>query len=364
MRLTFDPNDTGLGNDAAGAAEAVISHCGMPAFLSPWVRLFYEPAELALVALCAAVGDSETGASDAALGGRLVAQGLAPDLETALALIRRAVVRGVLSDTSGVGLQPADFHTRFDYWALFEGWGDIPSEVRWQLNQWELDAYIDDHRRLVRALQAGAPRDPHEVIPEYVLLREAQALLERVPRIYLWPCNCRSMLEGCKQPRLTCLRFDNARDIGWEISKARAQAILLEASRKGLMHSAELGLDAAGHPQGAICNCCSDCCFPHRLAEREGAAGHWPISRYVARLDPQSCNGCGRCERRCPFGAIEIKKSADPDRPPTVSLDADQCRGCGVCAVGCRQTAIEMVKLRESIFEAWYEPLPKAPISG
>jgi len=318
--------------------------------------VFYEPAELQLLILCEGEGATETALCDG-----LVAAKVAPTHAAGRALIRRAVVRGVLSDTSGNGIQSAEFHVRFDYWALFEGWQDLPDDLRWQLNQWELETYIEGHRQVAADLKAGVPRDEHQVIPEYVLLHEARALVDRVPHIYLWPCNCRSMLEGCKQPRLTCLRFDNARNIGWEISAERAQAILTEASRKGLMHSAELGLTADGQPMGAICNCCSDCCFPHRLAEREQVAGHWPISRYVARLDPQSCNGCGRCVHRCPFDAIQLKKSADPDRPPMAPLDSELCRGCGVCAVGCRQTAIEMVHLRESVFEAWYQPLPKLP---
>jgi ferredoxin len=346
--LDLDKSDDG--------ADIAMRLCRMPAFAAAWVGRFYDPDEVQLLALC----DTE-GTGAAVLCDRLVAAEVAPTDAAAQALIHRAVVRGVLSDTSDNGLQPADFHVRFDHWALFEGWQDIPTDARWQLNQWELDAYVDKHRQAAVALKAGQPRDPQRIIPEYLLLHEAQALVERVPHIYLWPCNCRSMLEGCKQPRLTCLRFDNTRGIGWEISTARAQTILLEASRKGLMHSAELGLTPEGQPMGAICNCCSDCCFPHRLADREQVARFWPLSRYVARLDPQACNGCGRCERRCPFGAIQLKKCADPDRPPVALLDTERCRGCGVCAVGCRQEAIEMTQLRESIFKDWYKPLPISP---
>lgn len=343
-------------DDDDACAKIAMQQCRMPAFAAPWVGRFYESADLQLLVLCEGEGATEKSLCD-----RLVAVEVAPTHAAALALIHRAVVRGVLSDTSSNGIQPADFHIRFDYWALFEGWQDLPNHVRWQLNQWELETYIEGHRQVAADLKAGAPRDEHQVIPEYVLLHEANALLERVPHIYLWPCNCRSMLEGCKQPRLTCLRFDNDRGIGWEISSDRAQAILAEASRKGLMHSAELGLTVDGQPTGAICNCCGDCCFPHRLAEREQVARFWPLSRYVARLDPMACDGCGRCERRCPFDAIVLKKSEDPDRPPVVLLDTELCRGCGVCAVGCRKEAIEMVQLRESVFEAWYQPLPKLP---
>ncbi len=337
-----------------GGADLAISLCDMPDFIAPWVHLFYEPAELLMLGWCGAGG-----VSPAQLAKQMVAAELVSTQTEAHDLIRRAVVRGVLSNTSRNELQPSDFHIRFDYWALFEGWQDIPDAVRWQLNHWELAAYVEDHRRVVSDLRAGKPRDPRQVIPEYVLLHEAQALIERVPHLYLWPCNCRSMWAGCRKPRMNCLRFENVRGIGWEISKARGRAILTEASRKGLMHSAELGLDADGRPRGAICNCCHDCCFPHRLAEREQAAGHWPISRYCARLDPQACNFCGRCAQRCPFGAIEIHTGSDPDRPPTGLLDRSRCRGCGVCAAGCSRQAIEMIQLRTSLFEEWYQPRPK-----
>lgn len=349
MDSPFDFSD----NDAG--ADIAMRLCHMPAFVAAWVGRFYDPAEVQLLALCDANGARET-----ELCNRLVAAEVASTDAAAQALIHRSVVRGVLSDTSDNRLQPAEFHVRFDYWALFEGWQDIPADVRWQLNQWELEAYIEKHRQTAIDLKAGVTRDVHKVIPEYVLIHEAQALVERVSHVYLWPCNCRSMLAGCKQSRLTCLRFDNPRGIGWEISKARAQTILVEASRKGLMHSAELGLTSEGQPSGAICNCCSDCCFPHRLADRERLACFWPLSRYVARLDPVVCNGCGRCERRCPFGAIRLKKSADPDRPPAALVSTELCRGCGVCAAGCLQAAIEMFQLRESVFEEWYQP-PTSP---
>ena len=156
-------------NDDAQAGIA-LDRCGMPAFLADWVDRFYEPVDLAMLALSGGGGRSESG-----LGAALVAAGHAADLDAARAIIRRAVIRGVLSDTSGSGIQPADFHVRFDYWALFEGWLDISTEVRWLLNEWELGTYIDTHRQTAVGLKAGKPRDPYQVVPEYVLLHEAQA---------------------------------------------------------------------------------------------------------------------------------------------------------------------------------------------
>ena len=41
-----------------------------------------------------------------------------------------------------------------------------------------------------------------------------------------------------------CLRFDNDRGLGWEISRERAAEILLQTDKAGLMHTA----DYAGDP--------------------------------------------------------------------------------------------------------------------
>ena len=156
--------------------------------------------------------------------------------------------------------------------------------IKTQLNQWELDSYIERHRNTVGQLKAGQPRPKEKACPEYLLLDEVTRLFERIPRFYLWPCNCRAMIEGCNQSHLTCIRFSNDRGIGWEISRERALGIVGEANRQGLMQSAELAVDDLGRLDGALCNCCSDCCFPHQLAARLQAekpgrcAAIWPSS--------------------------------------------------------------------------------------
>jgi heterodisulfide reductase subunit A len=80
----------------------------------------------------------------------------------------------------------------------------------------------------------------------------------------------------------------------------------------------------------------------------------WPLSRHLAKMMADPCNGCGRCVRRCPFGAIsqQKKKKGIPSATPVIK--ANLCRGCGVCATGCPQEAIRMEKIRESVLEPYY----------
>ena len=80
----------------------------------------------------------------------------------------------------------------------------------------------------------------------------------------MWPCDCRAIVSRCRKPAYACLRFDNDRGLGWEISKERAIEILRAADSAGLMHTDYLGRSAGD--THAICNCCTDCCFRKRSA--------------------------------------------------------------------------------------------------
>ena len=147
----------------------------------------------------------------------------------------------------------------------------------------ELARYVDDKRAQVASLLAGEEPAPHLENAEYLLLDEAEAVLARAGHVYLWPCDCRSLMERCRKPSLVCLRFENDRGLGWEISQERALAVLRDADRHGLMHTGEVTVGDEPLTRGAICNCCADCCFPQLAGEALGAARLWPRVRYVAR---------------------------------------------------------------------------------
>jgi Pyruvate/2-oxoacid:ferredoxin oxidoreductase delta subunit len=322
---------------------------GAPAFVVPWLERFVEPVELSFVL---------------ELGGEQVSVGRAAEVAARLwrgpaePALERLHRRGLLDllDEQGcpvseaerpVAARLADFHDRLEVWALFEESKDFPAEVRAALHAWELEDYESRKVRQIEALKQGREPDPGLENAEYLLLAEAEAVIDQVQKVYLWPCNCRGIAGLCDKPVLTCLRFDNERGLGREISKERAKEVLREASRAGLMHTGELAR-AGGDVTGAICNCCSDCCYPHLVATRQQAERLWPRTRYLARHLPDRCSACGRCVRRCPFGAFRPgESSADAEqeqRPkrPVPQFQQDVCRGCGVCWVACPEEAIQM----------------------
>ena len=311
---------SGIDKTAAGTgvpAEVTQRLCelgeavGAPDFIVPWLDRLYDEDDMAL-ALAAASGR---------------AAGAAP------ARLERACRRAVLDRDEAGAYTPADLHTRLESWAMFEGWKDVPLAVHRRLADWDADHYTETIRAGVEAVRDGREGDQGDYT--YVLLREAEAILHAQEHIYLWPCDCRAIVGKCRKPMHVCLRFDNDRGVGWEISAERAVKVLRAADKAGLMHTA----DYAGDPTaaGAICNCCTDCCYPHLATERLGTGDVWPVRRHVASIDLDACKKCGRCALRCPFDAIDSRHDGRP------ALTTERCRGCGLCQTGCSADAIELL---------------------
>lgn len=301
--------------------ERICQIFAIPEFLIPWLDRFFEEREFELILTLAS--------------GPLSREELASETGTFERFLNRAYRRGVINDGVDADIELADFHVRYELWALFEGWKDISNDIRERLNAWELAHYEAQKREEIEALKAGKNVDVQDRA-EYLLLHEAESLLDRAEHVYLWPCNCRAMMGQCKKPVYNCLRFTNARDIGWEISRERAKEITRQAHRQGLMQMGEVVLDEEGSITGGLCNCCADCCFPHLLAERLESQKIWPHSRYVAQFMPARCKQCGICARRCPFQAFFQHGKA-------IEFDVERCRGCGLCVTTCPTEAITML---------------------
>jgi MinD superfamily P-loop ATPase len=59
-----------------------------------------------------------------------------------------------------------------------------------------------------------------------------------------------------------------------------------------------------------------------------------------AFIDPARCVGCGRCARKCRFGAIQATTVSGGRR--VYAVEEPDCEGCGVCAEICPRGAVTM----------------------
>ena len=88
---------------------------------------------------------------------------------------------------------------------------------------------------------------------------------------------------------------------------------------------------------GGLCNCDrSDC-----IAMKATVTHDFPVmfrAEYVAKNDPEVCNGCRQCMKVCQFGAIAYSGAEEK-----TTVDARRCYGCGICRAACSLGAISLV---------------------
>jgi NAD-dependent dihydropyrimidine dehydrogenase PreA subunit len=176
---------------------------------------------------------------------------------------------------------------------------------------------------------------------------EVTALLRQADAPFvIMECICRkkSAMEGnpCKVTgrKETCLALGSTAqsilpgDIGREVTRDEAVSIIERNQKQGLV------LQPSNTEKAEfICSCCGCCCgmlAVHRILPKP--LDYWS-SNFHAMVDPDACDGCGICEKRCQVGAVKVSAKKQP-----AVVDLNRCIGCGVCVSTCPTSAISLVK--------------------
>ena len=184
-------------------------------------------------------------------------------------------------------------------------------------------------------------RDESQVLPYDALAQR----LEKVDFFAVGHCPCRQMAryvgEGCDHPTERCMHFGTLGRYLVESGKARsldreeALRMLRDATEEGLVHVCD-NVNGLLH---TICNCCPCCCAFFRAKLTRGLPT-MSRSNYVARVDGETCIGCGTCEERCPVKAVEVVEGI-------ARVDEETCIGCGVCTPTCEAGDAIRLSVRE-----------------
>jgi len=127
----------------------------IPEFLIPWLDRFYDPFEIELLQV---LENKPIGKNH--LIKLLGKNKTSEDQYDFDYFLERAWQRGTIKFFDDQTIAQEDFHVRFDYWALFEGWKDLPVDIKDKLNDWELKHYIASHAPAAEKLKNGLERDP------------------------------------------------------------------------------------------------------------------------------------------------------------------------------------------------------------
>jgi ferredoxin len=90
---------------------------------------------------------------------------------------------------------------------------------------------------------------------------------------------------------------------------------------------------------GAICNCSPAECLAMKTLSRTNVET-MERAEFVARVDETLCIGCGLCDSRCHFHAID---SVPRSGVSIARVDPHKCFGCGLCRTACTSRAISLV---------------------
>jgi ferredoxin len=163
-------------------------------------------------------------------------------------------------------------------------------------------------------------------------------------------CYCRHKMEhvgkACNAPTDICMTFNSSAES--LVKHGYARAVDVQEGMDLLAQAWDNNLVQFGENvrQGVnfICNCCGCCCEAMIAARRFAYLNPVHTTNFIAEIDSEKCNGCGKCVSACPVEAMGLVSANDPHHPnrKKAHLDEKLCLGCGVCVRTCPSSGLSM----------------------
>jgi NAD-dependent dihydropyrimidine dehydrogenase PreA subunit len=206
---------------------------------------------------------------------------------------------------------------------------------------------------------------PHEgtiLIQEYTEVldyEKATSIVESHSKFAIGLCSCRHEKlhvgkKTCDVQLETCATFGDSVDymIRHNFSKSVTKSEMLE----NLAKSKELGLvfscDNVRNNVSFLCQCCSCCCNLLLGISKFGYPNAIVTSGFIADINTNSCEGCGKCAKACPIEAIkmETEENQGTEFKKVPRINREICIGCGVCSLRCTKTgSLKLIKRKSRV---------------
>jgi ferredoxin len=184
---------------------------------------------------------------------------------------------------------------------------------------------------------------------------KASSVVKSHEKFAIGLCSCRHEKlhlgeKKCSVPLNTCITFGEGtdfmvrRNFAKEVSETEVLESLARSKESGLVFSC----DNVRKDVSFLCQCCSCCCNILQGISRFGYPNMIVTSGYIATVDYSSCEGCGKCVKACPIGAIKMVESTNAQRSRKIpQIDESICIGCGVCSMKCIKTGSMKLNKRD-----------------
>jgi ferredoxin len=210
---------------------------------------------------------------------------------------------------------------------------------------------------VIRALPHRDAINPSEYM-EVLDYEKAASIIESSEKFSIGICSCRHEKlhtgeKACDVPLEKCSSFDRAADylIRNNLAKEVSKSEMLENVAQSIEMKLVLCADNVKRNVTFICHCCKDCCNALAGISRFGYPNSVVTSSFIAKNDPGTCLGCGKCAEACPIDAIQMIPIDHPQtkKKKDAIIDTSICLGCGVCTLNCNKGAITLVKREKRV---------------
>jgi ferredoxin len=163
-------------------------------------------------------------------------------------------------------------------------------------------------------------------------------------------CYCRHKMQhlgkACAAPMNICMTFSGTAQslikhgIARKVDAKQGMDLLDQALEHNLVQFGENVRDNVAF----ICNCCGCCCEAMLAAKRFAVLNPIATTNFLAEVNENACNGCGKCADACPVEAMGLVSASDPQKPKRrkARLDESLCLGCGVCVRACPNGGVSL----------------------
>jgi len=185
----------------------------------------------------------------------------------------------------------------------------------------------------------------------------ASEVIKTAESIGIGICYCRHKMKhlgkSCAAPMDICMTFNDTSDsltrhgIARKVDVSEGLDLLEKARDNNLLQFGENVRERVNF----ICNCCGCCCEALIASRRFGFLHPVHTTNFIAFINEEACNGCGKCVALCPVEAMTLISSNDPKNPnrKKAKLQEEICLGCGVCINGCNKKAVELRSRSERV---------------
>ncbi len=214
-----------------------------------------------------------------------------------------------------------------------------------------IEAIYRKKGKLPQALSgAMVTRARAEHFGQVLPLEEISGVVRKARTVVRMPCACRWNI-GKKEERccyaisygpeawyegIDMAYFGKASDEGLEsLTPEEAVKQMSEMEEAGSVHTIWTMMTPF---IGAVCNCSPEECLAMRTLSRTRVET-MERAEFVATVDESLCTGCGLCDARCHFKAIDSHTHSGKSH---AHIDPHKCFGCGLCRRVCSTGAITL----------------------